>query len=624
MGNWQTRFSTHPQGGAPPQPPPASHPEPLAKNVLGAWPYANGTFFRVWAPHAEAVTITIKLNGQGESTYPMLSENGTGCWTARLPQTKPGDLYKYGIFYQGECFDRTDPYARDIEPYNHFARIPLNDFQWDPTPFRAPAWNHLVLYEMHIGSFNPSNAGAPGDFYSAIQKLGHLKELGVNAVEVMPIIQCGFSWGYSGYGLFPIKDKYGGSQGFMEFVRAAHAHGIAVIMDVVFNHLTARAERNLLWQFDGWGKNTGGIYFYPDQRSWTEWGPRPNFSEEIVRRLIADNVRMWLDEYQCDGLRWDATAFIRRYQPAKDQPMIDLPEGWELMKEILRDARARWPEKLMIAEDLQPDAYRLTLTTAEGGLGFGTQWDAGFLHVVREVLAKPHDADRDMGTLQWAITNRYAPDVFKRVIYTESHDDVADRHGKLRMARLVQHPGAGSTVPAQLALLAAALTLTAPGIPMLFQGQEVLEEACFTTDTRQDWSRAQTQAPFLRCVSDLIRLRKNEGQTTRGLGGQSVNVFHINHTDKVMAFHRWDTGGARDDTVVVLNLSKHNFGSYIIGFPRSGRWVVRLNSAAAYTPASAFKITDLQVNTTPGEKDGLRQWAELRLPPYSALILSQD
>jgi 1,4-alpha-glucan branching enzyme len=578
----------------------------------------------VWAPHAEAVAITGIFNNQGESTYPMLKEDETGCWTIKIPQARPGDVYKYNLIYRGQSLLRLDPYARDVEPNNNYAIIPQDDFVWGNTHFQMPSWNRLVLYEMHIASFNRSSLAGQGDFYSAVEKLGHLRELGINAVEVMPVTQCGFSWGYSPYALFAIKTEYGGSQGFKEFVRAAHAQGIAVIVDVVYNHMSSRTDKNLLWQFDGWGQNSGGIYFYPDQRSWSEWGPRLNFNEAAVRQMIADNVQMWLDEFQCDGLRWDATAFIRRYQPAKDKPMLDLPEGWELMREIIGDVHARWPDKLMIAEDLQSDAYRLTQTITEGGAGFDSQWDAGFLHVVREVLAQPNDAERDMGTLQWAITNRYAPDMTRRVVYTESHDDVADRHGKLRLARLLRRSRPAAPETPSLALLAAALTLTTPGIPMLFQGQELLEDESFSADATLDWDKAQANAAFLGCLSQLTRLRTNESQTTRGLSGQAVNVFHVNHADKVIAFHRWDNGGARDDTVVVLNLSAQSFHSYILGLPRPGSWVVRLNSAACLAPASAFKTREVQVDTTLGEKDGLRQWGDLHLPPYSVLILSQD
>jgi len=621
---WSSRFFNRLHSESQAQRGPAPRSEILKRLPFGALSYSDGTFFRVWAPHAEGVSISGRFHGLGESTYPMLQEDGTGCWTAKIPQAKPGDLYQYSIFYQGQVLCRVDPYARDVEPHTNAAFIPQNDFNWGSKPYRAPSWNRLVLYELHIASFNRSDPDEPGDFYSAAKKLKYLKELGVNAVEVMPITQCGFSWGYSPYALFAVKNEYGGSQGFKEFVSAAHAQGIAVIVDVVYSHMSSRAEKNLLWQFDGWGKNTGGIYFYPDQRSWFEWGPRLNFSAETVRQFIADNVQMWLEEFQCDGLRWDATAYIRRYQAAKGRLMVDLPEGWELMKDILREAQTRWPEKLMIAEDLQSDAYRLTLTPAEGGLGFGTQWDAGFLHVVRDVLAQPVDADRDMGPLQWAVSNRYAPDAFKRVIYTESHDDVADRHNRLRVARLLRRDSPAGAETTQLALLAAVLTLTTPGIPMLFQGQEFLEDECFSSETGLDWRKTQAHAPFLRRVSELVRLRTDQAHTTRGLTGQAVNVFHVNHSDKVIAFHRWDSGGPCDDTLVVLNLSRRNFPSYILGFPRSGQWVVRLNSAAHNPAGGALGLCDVPVDTTPGEKDGLRQWGEVRLAPYSVIILSQD
>jgi alpha-glucan phosphorylase-like protein len=172
----------------------------------------------------------------------------------------------------------------------------------------------MVIYEMHIGTFNDQPGGPPGNLSSAIEKLPYLQELGINTIAVMPVMEFagGFSWGYNPALIFAIESDYGGPRAFKEFVKAAHVNDIAVIFDVVYNHF---GPSDLdIWQFDGWSENDkGGIYFYNDWRSQTPWGEtRPDYGREEVRHYIHENSIMWLEEYRVDGLRWDMTAFALR------------------------------------------------------------------------------------------------------------------------------------------------------------------------------------------------------------------------------------------------------------------------------------------------------------------------
>jgi 1,4-alpha-glucan branching enzyme len=136
-----------------------------------------------------------------------------------------------------------------------------------------------------------------------------------------------YSWGYNPANPFAVEEAYGGSDGLMDFIDAAHAQGIAVVLDVVYNHWGP--GDNALWRFDGWGEpGKGGIYFYQDWRSRTPWGDRPDYGRAEVRQFIRDNALMWLEEYQADGLRWDATHYIRDVNGNDSDPASALPDGW--------------------------------------------------------------------------------------------------------------------------------------------------------------------------------------------------------------------------------------------------------------------------------------------------------
>ena len=234
---------------------------------MGAVPSATGVAFRVWAPHAERVFVTGTFNNWNKTSTPLISEKN-GYWLVEVPEPKTGDEYRYLIHGPKGPLSRIDPYARKVT--NSVGNGVIYDpraFAWGDDHFQMATGNDLVIYEMHIGTFNVKEEGHPGTFQSAMDKLPYLQTLGINAVEVMPIAEFpgDFSWGYNPSHPFAIKSIYGGPDGFKQFVKAAHEHGIAVIVDVVYNHF---GPSDLdLWQFDGWSENEkGGIYFYNDRR----------------------------------------------------------------------------------------------------------------------------------------------------------------------------------------------------------------------------------------------------------------------------------------------------------------------------------------------------------------------
>jgi len=165
---------------------------------------------------------------------------------------------------------------------------------------------------------------------------------------------------------------------------------------------------------------------------------------------------------------------------------------------------------------------------------------------------------------------------------------------------------------------------TSPGIPMLFQGQELLEDRYFHDQDPVDWSRLDRFAGIVALYRDLIALRRNLRGTTAGLQGRGVQVHHVDDEQKVVAFHRWDSGGPGDDVVVVANFADRAYPAYTVGFPRGGRWRVRLNTDWAGYDPSFGRQHGYDTDARPGEWDGLPCHADVGLGPYSALILSQD
>ncbi len=592
-----------------------------AKSVhgLGAIATDHGVAFRVWAPNADQVSVIGGFNDWRVGANALHPEEN-GYWFCEVEAAKTGDEYKFHIKNGEQEFSRIDPYAREVTTSVGNAIVHDPQFDWGDDDFEMPTFNEIVIYEMHIGTFNRKDESQPGNFQQATERLQHLKHLGVNVIEVMPIAEFAgdWSWGYNPAHIFAIEQAYGGPRAFKEFVKAAHATGLAVVMDVVYNHL---GPSDLdLWQFDGWSENGGGgIYFYNDWRAKTPWGDtRPDYGRGEVRQYLYDNAMMWLGEYRVDGLRYDMTAYIRKVDVMGD---ADLAEGWGLMQWINRDVAEKFPRKLLIAEDLQGNEY-LTRDANDSGAGFSSQWDRHFVHPVRNVVQQIEDADRNLWEISNALTHRYNQDAFQRVIYSESHDEVAN--GKARTPEEISPEDPESLFAQKRSIIAAALTLTAPGIPMLMQGQEFLTGGWFDDGDPLDWEDAETFSGITRLYHDLISLRLNRDGISRGLIGQHINVHHVNDGDKVLAFHRWEEQDPPSDVVILVNFSNRTWEDYQIGFPRPGTWRLRLNSDwSGYSEDfSDHPVQD--ITAAPNERDGYPASATLSFGSYAVLIFSQN
>jgi maltooligosyltrehalose trehalohydrolase len=415
------------------------------------------TTLRVWAPLPE----TVEVETDGARTP--LTPAGDGWWTAEIG----GHGTDYALVLDGGD-PRPDPRSA-WQPHGVHgpSRVVDHDaFAWTDAQWRGVPLRGGVLYELHVGTFT-----AEGTFDAAIERLDHLVDLGVSAVELLPCNAFAGErgWGYDGVAWYAVHDPYGGPDGLKRFVDAAHAKGVGVVMDVVYNHLGPAG--NYLPEFGP----------YLTDAHMTPWGPAVNLDQpgsEHVRRHILDNVQMWLRDYHVDGLRLDAVhAFV-------DERATHLLEEMSVEVEAL-GAQLRKPLFLVAESDLN-DARMVTSREA-GGKGLDGQWaddvhhalhanltgeTAGYygdflgLPVLAKVLSKVFLHDGTFSTFRGRVHGRpVSPSLTGHpfVVYLQDHDQVGNRATGDRIS---------ATLSDGLLKVGAALVLTSPYTPMLWMGEE--------------------------------------------------------------------------------------------------------------------------------------------------------
>ena len=567
----------------------------------------------MWAPFAKQVYIDGTFTPNGKQ--PLTSEDD-GYWFALIHGAEPGHQYKYIIETpDGRLLERNDPRARAITSSDKgFSVIVDNEFDWHGDNFIMPPKCDHVIYELHVGTFNRPDAATSGTFDSAIEKLDYLRDLGINIIELMPVTSMAFSngWGYAPNHIFSVESMLGGRHGLMKFVRACHQHGIGVILDVVYNHFYGDTD---LWRFDGWSENDrGGIYFYNDERGDTPWGGRPDYGRPEVRQFILDNVAMWFAEYHIDGLRVDSTIYMRNTAGRDNDPDHDISDAWSLLQDIVSLAHKIKPDSLIIAEDSASNAQIVT-PRLDGGCGFDSQWELGFPHALRAALGLSTDQP-NLDGIQYEFNHFYSNDAFARTIFSDSHDTAAN--GSVRLNEAIAPAGGATLFAREKTLLANAITLTSPGIPMLLQGSEFLQDGSFNDWAALEWQKTEKYAGIVTAHRHLLDLRHNRYGHTGGLQGQSTALFHVNTDGLVIGYHRWNNGGVSDDVIVIANFSSTDYSHYAMQFPLGGKWHIRFNSSwRGYSKdfrGGHQSIIHIDKDST----------AHFSLPAYTLYILSQE
>jgi maltooligosyltrehalose trehalohydrolase len=424
--------------------------------------------FRVWAP-ALAKTELV-LIGDGKERVPLESEP-SGYRSAMLP-AKEGTRYAYSL---GGGRQRPDPVSRSQPEGVHGPSELVNpaSFRWSDSGWKGVAQKELLVYELHVGTCTRE-----GTFESLIPRLKYLAgELGVTAVELMPVAQFpgGRNWGYDGVCMYAPQDSYGGSSGLNRLVDECHRNGLAVILDVVYNHLGP--EGNYLAEF--------GPYFSDKYR--TPWGPAINYDSagcDEVRRFVVNNALYWIVEHHVDGLRLDAVQGIFDFSPT--HILAEIGEAVHDMEGTLRR------ELHVIAESDLNDP-KIVLPRERGGYALDAQWSDDFHHSVHAVLTGErfgyYQDFGEIGDVAKALRDGFVYDgryssfrgkshggtskeipAERLVVFLQDHDQVGNRPDGRRLSALIGRPALE---------MAAALLLLSPYVPMLFMGEEYAETAPF-------------------------------------------------------------------------------------------------------------------------------------------------
>ena len=554
-----------------------------------------GTTFRVWAPNATAMHVEGTWNSFSTTATPLFSE-GNGNWSADVAGALNGHQYQYYISNStvGTNVTKQDPRSRQVVNSGSYSYIyNTTNFNWAGDNFTAPGLSNAVLYELCIGSFNDPNSPAnPGTFYDATNRLAYLAQLGITAVEVMPIndFPGSFSWGYNPADIFAAEDSYGGPDAFKSFVQTAHQLGIGVILDTVQNHYGGNSASDgygdlyhSLWEFDGsftssGGTNFGGIYFYQTSSCLAfaqTWGPRPNYGTAQVSQYIQDNFTMWMNECHVDGFRWDSVGEIEGDYPCSDNG--NYSAGYAMVSTISGMIHSQAGGKINIGED-NPN-------NQTGANGFDAQWNGnGFFGLLLPQLTSSSDSSRNMGSISTAVNidnNGSGPSGWGNVVFTEDHDQCGDGNGSgaQRMPVRINSSAPTGYYARKRSGLGAALTLTTAGIPMLLQGQEMLTTNQFGAVIPINWSLTNSWGTIVSLYADLIRLRRNLDGRSSGLTGLNTATIQTDNSNKLIAYRRWNTGSVGDDVIVICNFANTNWPAYnVTGFPHNGIWYTQLNS----------------------------------------------
>ena len=433
---------------------------------IGANPIEGGVRFRVWAP--AAISVEVELVDAGAKKIPLTRDGQY--FQGLAPAAAPGDRYWYWL---DKAVRRPDPVSRSQPDGVHGPSQVVDPiFSWSDSEWQGRALEEYIFYELHVGAFTPQ-----GTFAGVISRLDYLCELGVTAVELMPVAQFpgNRNWGYDGVYPFAPQNSYGGPDGLKRLVDACHSRGVAVVLDVVYNHLGP--EGNYLHEF--------GPYFTDRYR--TPWGDAVNFDgpdSDPVRHYFISNALYWITEYHIDALRLDAIHGIYDFSA--------LHILRELAEAVHRQGAALGRRVYVIAESDLNDV-RVIDPPESGGYGLDAQWNDDFHHALRTLLT----GDRagyygDFGLFShlvkgfkegFVLSGEYS--VYRRrrhgsssahhppcrlVVFSQNHDQVGNR---IRGERPSEH------LSVQQLMLAAATVLLSPYLPLLFMGEEYAESAPF-------------------------------------------------------------------------------------------------------------------------------------------------
>lgn len=644
---------------------------------MGANLIADGATFRVWAPN-EAIEVYLRvasdpksINAKNENWQPVnerrLQRNADNTWTGFLKGVRDGDYYRFYIANRGAQPYKRDPYARELEFYGYpdcdcIVRDPAS-YPWHDQQHRTPAFNDLVIYEFHLGRYYASDTNGNdarqqrvGKFLDVLDQIPHLVALGVNAIEPLPIVefQGPYSLGYNGTDIYSpemdysvemdelpsylvkvnqlltakgcapllIEQLQGQVNQLKTLIDICHLYGISVLLDVVYNHAGRFSDDDMsIFFFDHaiTGNNNESQYF--TDQGWAG-GLVFAYWKDEVRQFLIDNAMFFLNEYHIDGLRYDEVT------------VIDSHGGWRFVRDLTATLNYHKPQAINIAEYWRDDQSAVIRNRDQDGAGFDAVWYSGLRNALRGAIAQ---SAQGMGAYvnlnalrdQLGTPNNFTAS-WRAVQHLENHDQQRKENSndrEPRIAALADASNPRSWYARSRARVANGILLTAPGIPMLFMGQEILED--------KYWSDAPDPASFVwwdglkqdkhmqdfyRCMCDMVNLRRRHP----ALRGECINVFHVHEGNRVIAWHRWLEQQGRD-VVVVASLNESTFYSYEIGFPQYGNWIEAFNSDVYDNWINPLAAGNSGNITAQGPAlDGMPCSSAITIPANSVLVFARD
>jgi maltooligosyltrehalose trehalohydrolase len=512
--------------------------------------------FRAYAPKRKEVSVVIgenfeKVNKEKGRTYELENEGG-GYFSGLIKDAVAGNLYKY-MFEDGSLYPDPASFFQPYGPHGPSEIIELKNFKWSDSDWQGiPGKKKQIIYEMHVGTFSEE-----GIWQSAKKNLEHLQELGITIIEIMPVAEFSgkFGWGYDGVNLFAPYHLYGRPEDFKDFINSAHVMNIGVILDVVYNHLGP--DGNYMEQFT---EN-----FFTDKYK-TDWGKAINFdgvNSGFVRNFITQNALYWCEEFQIDGLRFDAT-----------QDIFDNSET-HILSEIVQAIRSKSSkDKYFVAEN-EPQNSRFVLPPEKNGLGIDSMWNDDFHHscivaltgrneaYYSDYLGKPQEFISlcKYGFLyqgqyyKWQKKRRGTPSLYLEapslVNFIQNHDQVANSSRGLRIDK-VASLGSYKAITA--------LMILSPGTPMLFQGEEYASSAPFFyfADHKEELSeliyngRTEFMSQFRSIATPEMLARLPVPNDIQTFVSCKINIEEKNNNKAIFDLHKDLIKIKKEDPVISL------------------------------------------------------------------------
>jgi 1,4-alpha-glucan branching enzyme len=591
----------------------------------------GGATFRAWAPLATAVYINGTFGGSfltGQGGNLLLARDANGYWTGFVSSAQEGDGYTFLVVGPGGTGPKRDPYARELAPASAFPNCSSlirssTAYPWHDAAFVTPDFTNMIVYQFHIGTYNPAAPGAASNFLDVIGKIPYLTELGINVLQPLPVdeMETDPSMGYNGADLFSpdfpyvvtdpvalnsyittinsllaargraplaLRDITPGPAQLKALVDLCHLYGIAIVFDVVNNHaggftVNGSLDDNCIYYWDrakNVGNNNDSLYFTDQDRgtgglSFALW-------KNDVSQFLINNALYYITEFHVDGFRYDEIS---------DLISMNCDSGWTFCRNLTNTLRFVKPRLLQNAEfwpgevGNYPKSWPSIVTpTSGGGAGFDVVQHDGLRGAVRSAVAAASYGQRAVINFDAIASNLY-PQGFahgwQAVPCVENHD-IVKVGTDLRIPALADGSNHESWYARSRSRVATGLVLTAPGIPQIFMGQEFLEDKQWSWDPTSPnllwWAGLNpgadtARADHLRFTQDLIRLR----WSYPALRGDNVNPFHVHDQNRVIAFHRW-LEGTGQDVIVVATLAEDTWYNYAIGFPFAGLWHEVFNS----------------------------------------------